>query len=148
MKIAIGSDHRGFAHKVRLLGDLQALGHDIVDFGCDGPESADYPDHALAVGEAVATGQCDRGILICGSGIGVSIVANKVAGIRASFCVDVEAARMTRQHNDSNVICLSGDRTEVAEAGELVTVWLKTEFEGGRHGRRVQKILDYEQEHA
>ncbi|MFH1842768.1 MAG: ribose 5-phosphate isomerase B [bacterium] len=148
MKIAIGSDHRGFEHKAWLIEEMQALGHSVVDFGCDGPESADYPDHAIAVGEAVASGRCDRGVLICGSGIGVSIAANKVAGIRASFCVDAEAAQMTRQHNDSNVICLSGDRTGVTEAGALVTIWLTTEFEGGRHGRRVQKILDYEEKHA
>lgn len=147
MRIAIGADHCGFTHKHALKGELQSLGHDVVDCGCHGTAAADYPDAAFAVSEAVATGSCERGILICGSGIGVSIAANKVVGIRAALCSDLDSARMTRLHNDSNVLCLSGDRTPLALATEMMKVWLETAFEGGRHGRRVQKIRDFERDH-
>ena len=147
MKIAIGSDHRGFTHKAALTELLTAAGHEVVDCGCLSTESADYPDAALEVAGCVAGGEARRGVLICGSGIGVSIAANKVGGIRASLCFDVDAAKMTRQHNDSNVLCMSGDRVDPAAAGEMVTAWLATEFEGGRHARRVDKITEYEAEH-
>lgn len=147
MKIAVGSDHRGFAHKATLLRTLAADGHAAVDCGCPGPDAADYPDAALAVARKVADGTVDFGILICGSGIGMSIAANKVAGVRAALCCDLEAARTTRAHNDSNVLCLSGDRVSPAEAVEFARQWLGTEFEGGRHRRRVDKITAYEAEH-
>ncbi len=147
MKIAIGSDHRGFSHKVDLARDLQAQGHEVLDCGCPGPEAADYPDAAFGVAEAVADGRCRRGILICGSGIGMSIAANKVAGIRASLCLDDEAARQTVQHNDSNVLCLAADRTPLVAAAVIIAAGLAAEFAGGRHGRRVEKIRAYEQQH-
>jgi ribose 5-phosphate isomerase B len=147
MKIAIGADHRGFQHKQELSRRLAAAGHDILDCGCDGPESADYPDAALACASSVARGESDAGILICGSGIGMSIAANKVAGVRASLCHDVEAARATREHNDSNILCLSGDRTSPADAVRLAEVYLAAKFAGGRHARRVAKITAYEAEH-
>ena len=144
MIIAIGSDHRGFAHKDRLKTALTAAGHEMTDCGCAGLESADYPDAALAVGGLVAAGDAACGILICGSGIGVSIAANKVDGVRASLCADGEAAEMTRRHNDSNVLCLSGDRTTPDEAVEIAARYLASSFEGGRHARRVDKITEYE----
>jgi ribose 5-phosphate isomerase B len=147
VKIAVGSDHRGYAHKTTLLHDLEAAGHTTVDCGCPGPDAADYPDAALAVARQIADGAADLGILICGSGIGMSIAANKVAGVRASLCCDLEAARTTRAHNDSNVLCLSGDRVSPDQAVGLARAWLDTEFEGGRHGRRVDKITAYEAEH-
>jgi RpiB/LacA/LacB family sugar-phosphate isomerase len=144
MKIAIGSDHRGFKHKSHISKALLSEAHVVSDFGCDGPDSADYPDAALAVGEAVAGGSADLGILICGSGIGVSIAANKVSGIRASLCFTTDQARTTRQHNDSNVLCMSGDGIDPAHALEVTRAWLESEFEGGRHARRVDKITAYE----
>ncbi len=147
MKIAIGADHRGYPHKQELLRRLAAAGHDVVDCGCGGPESADYPDPAFACATRVARGESDAGILICGSGIGMSIAANKVAGVRASLCCDAEAARATREHNDSNVLCLSGDRTSVEDAVRYAEIYLGAQFAGGRHGRRVDKITAYEAEH-
>jgi ribose 5-phosphate isomerase B len=145
--IAIGSDHRGFAHKEHIGAALRAAGHEVRDCGCPGPESADYPDAALAVGELVGSGAAGAGVLICGSGIGVSIAANKVKGVRASLCFTPDQARTTRQHNDSNVICLSGDAVDPAAGLALVETWLAAEFEGGRHGRRVDKITEYENRH-
>ena len=148
MTIAIGSDHRGFPHKERLRTALAELGHEVIDCGCPGPESADYPLAALAVGEKVARGEAACGILICGSGIGVSFAANKVAGVRASLCADAEAAAMTRRHNDSNVLCLSGDRTSPEEAVSIAQAYLAADFEGGRHARRVEQITAYETRHC
>jgi RpiB/LacA/LacB family sugar-phosphate isomerase len=145
--IAIGSDHRGFPHKERLAAHLRQAGHTVLDCGCDGPESADYPDAAFAVGEHVAAGRAEAGILICGSGIGVSIAANKVAGVRASLCIDAAAATGTRQHNDSNVLCLSGDRTTPDAAVAIAEAYLAARFDGGRHARRVAKITEYEDQH-
>jgi ribose 5-phosphate isomerase B len=147
LKIAVGSDHRGFAHKERLKEVLGAAGHAVNDCGCAGPESADYPDAAFAVADLVRSGEAALGILICGSGIGMSIAANKVRGVRASLCLDEEAARTTREHNDSNVLCLSGDRTSPDEAVHLAEVYLASRFAGGRHGRRVEKITAYESDH-
>ena len=147
MKIAIGSDHRGFDHKALISKVLRSELHEISDFGCDGPESADYPDAALLTAQEVATGAADLGILICGSGIGMSIAANKVRGIRASLCFTPDQARTTRQHNDSNVLCLSGDALDPEFALEVTRAWLDSEFEGGRHARRVEKITDYENAH-
>ncbi len=144
MRIAIGADHRGFAHKGALSRLLEGEGHEVVDLGCAGPEACDYPDPAFAVGEAVAGGDCGRGILICGSGLGVCIAANKVVGVRAALCADEESARQTRRHNDSNVLCLGGDVVSAELAGRIVAAWLATGFEGGRHARRVEKIERYE----
>jgi ribose 5-phosphate isomerase B len=147
MKIALGSDHRGFAHKTHLLEALALRGLEVEDLGCPGVESADYPDPAFAVGEMVAGGTADAGILICGSGIGVSIAANKVKGVRAALCFTPDQARTTRQHNDSNVLCLSGDALDPETALVLCDAWLAADFEGGRHGRRVDKITAYENQH-
>ena len=147
MNIAIGNDHRGLALKAALTGHLTAAGHDVHDAGCHGADAADYPDHAIAVAERVATGRAEVGILICGSGIGMSIAANKVAGVRASLCHDREAAATTRQHNASNVLCLSGDRTGSDDACAIADAYLAAAFEGGRHARRVDKITGYEAQH-
>jgi ribose 5-phosphate isomerase B len=145
LKIAIGSDHRGFALKAHLVSVLSKAGHEVIDLGCAGAEPADYPDYAFKVGERVASGEAERGIAICGTGIGMSIAANKVRGIRAALCCTVEDARMTRRHNDSNVLVLSERRFGDPATDELVTAWLSTPFEGGRHARRVDKIRAYEE---
>lgn len=147
MIIALGSDHRGFPHKALLLDILRSRGVQAEDLGCFDEQSADYPDPAFAVAELVASGRADAGVLICGSGIGMSIAANKVKGVRASLCFTIEQARTTRQHNDSNVLCLSGDATAPEEALALFEAWLASEFEGGRHGLRVDKIVSYENNH-
>jgi ribose 5-phosphate isomerase B len=148
MKIAIGSDHRGFAHKALISESLRSRGIAVEDFGCASEDAADYPDAALHVAEAVATGQADAGVLICGSGIGMSIAANKVKGIRASLCFTEAQARTTREHNDSNVLCLSGDGVDPARALALTDAWLAASFAGGRHARRVDKIIAYENQHS
>jgi len=147
MKIALGSDHRGYAHKTLLLDTLRSRGMEVEDMGCYGPESADYPDAALAVAEMVGAGRTDAGVLICGSGIGMSIAANKVRGVRASLCFTVDQAEKTRGHNDSNVLCLSGDEVDPETALALFDAWQAVEFEGGRHARRVDKIIAYENNH-
>lgn len=147
MLIAIGSDHRGYAHKDLISERLRARGITVRDEGCPGPESADYPEPALAVGRLVAGGQAAAGVLICGSGIGMSIAANKVKGVRASLCFTEDQSRKTRQHNDSNVICLSGDGVDPDTAWRIVAAWLDAGFEGGRHGRRVDIITAYEDDH-
>jgi len=147
MKIAIGSDHRGYAHKSFIGAALVKRGVAVADHGCPGPESSDYPDPAFAVGEAVAAAEADAGILICGSGIGVSIAANKVRGVRAALVFTPDQARMTRMHNDSNVLCLSGDATDPESALTLVDAWLAAGFAGGRHAARVAKITAYEDQH-
>ena len=144
MKIAIGSDHRGFPLKEHLRAVLEGGGHEIIDLGCTSEDSADYPDYAFPVAEKVAGGDADRGILVCGSGIGMSIAANKVKGIRAALCRTVEDARMTRLHNDSNVLALSAASMEDPDIDKLVEVWLVTVFEGDRHQRRLEKIARYE----
>ncbi len=144
MKIALGSDHRGFALKSRLAKSLGEAGHEILDLGCSCDDPCDYPDFAFAVGEAVAAGAADRGILVCGTGIGMSIAANKVRGVRAALCRTVEDARMTRRHNDSNVLALSERSAGDPCTDELVKTWLDTLFEGGRHQRRVDGITAYE----
>ncbi len=147
MKIALGSDHRGYPHKTLLLDILRSRGIQADDLGCPGEDSADYPDPAFAVAELVASGRADAGVLICGSGIGMSIAANKVAGVRASLCFTAEQARTTRMHNDSNVLCLSGDAMDPETALAIFEAWIAAEFEGGRHGRRVDKITSYEKNH-
>ncbi len=147
MLIAIGSDHRGFPHKEQIMAALSEMGHTVKDFGCHSTDSADYPDAAFPAAELVACGEAAGGILICGSGIGMSIVANKVKGIRASLCFTEDQARTTRLHNDSNILCLSGDGVDPATAVHLTRTWLASEFEAGRHQRRVDKITAYEDSH-
>jgi RpiB/LacA/LacB family sugar-phosphate isomerase len=145
LRIAIGSDHRGFALKAHLITMLSKDAHEVIDLGCASTASSDYPDYAFPVGEMVASGRAERGILVCGSGIGMSIAANKVRGVRAALCRTVEDARMTRRHNDSNVLTLSEQGFENPETDELVKTWLSTPFDGGRHERRVEKIRAYEE---
>jgi len=144
MKIAIGSDHRGFDAKKRIMALLEKLGHEVNDVGPFGNESVDYPDFALQVANAVGTGQVDRGILICGTGIGMCIAANKVSKVRAAPCHDSITAEMSRRHNDANVLCLSADLLGDELIDRMIRIWLSTGFEGGRHARRVDKITRYE----
>ena len=144
MRIAIGSDHRGVATKAHLVQQLKSDGHEIDDVGPEDDQRVDYPDFASAVGRRVSTGTAERGILICGSGIGMAIAANKVQGVRAAVCYDEQTARLSREHNDANVLCLSGDLVEADTNTAVAKVWLETEFEGGRHGRRVAKIGELE----
>jgi ribose 5-phosphate isomerase B len=145
MKIAIGSDHRGFEAKQRITALLRELGHEVTERGANSRESCDYPEGAIAVAEDVAQGRAARGILLCGSGLGVSITANKVCGVRAALCHDELTAQMSRRHNDANVLCLPADLVGDALMGGMVRVWLETDFEGGRHARRVEQISEYEQ---
>lgn len=143
MKIAIGCDHNGLALKQALLeGPLR--GHQVRDFGVFSNEAADYPDVAFAVAQAVAAGEHERGILICGTGIGMAIAANKVKGIRAAACSDVYSAKMSRRDNDANILCVGGRVVGPGLAAEIVTAWLSEEFAGGRHQRRVAKITERE----
>jgi ribose 5-phosphate isomerase B len=144
MKIALGNDHRGFEAKKRLLAVLQGLGHEVEDLGAGGPESCDYPDLAFLVAEAVAAGKVERGILLCGTGIGMCMAANKVPGVRAAVCHDRITAEMSRRHNDANVLCLSADLLGKDVIERMVKIWLETQFEGGRHARRVEKINRYQ----
>jgi ribose 5-phosphate isomerase B len=146
MKIAIGSDHRGFDAKRHLVSLLQQLGHDVTDVGPQTRDSVDYPDYAFQVARAVSDGQVERGILICGTGIGMCIAANKVHGVRAAPCHDSITAEMSRRHNDANVLCLSADLLSEELMERMVRIWLDTAFEGGRHARRVDKIARFEGE--
>ena len=145
MKIAIGADHRG-VNAARALADrLRHEGHDIqlMDAGCD--EMCDYPDHAYLVGQAISQGRVERGVLICGTGIGMSMAANKVMGVRAAVVYDELTAHMARSHNDANVLCISADLLGLRLIEKIVDMFITTEFEGGRHARRVQKIAYIEQ---
>ena len=144
MQIAIGSDHRGWHVKARLITRLTESGHDVDDLGTHSAESVDYPDIASEVSSRVASGAVDRGILICGTGIGMAITANKFTGVRAAPCQDAFTAEMSRRHNDLNVLCLGGDLLGERLVDDLVDIWLKTEFEGGRHARRLDKIKQFE----
>jgi len=144
MRIAIGADHRGFQAKGQLVEHLRRSGHEVDDVGTHSPESCDYPDFAAAVGQRVGHGQAERGILVCGSGVGVCIAANKVAGVRAGVCHDTRSAEMSRRHNDLNVLCLSADMIDRVPLDELLRVWFETPFEGGRHARRLEKIRQME----
>ncbi len=147
MRIAVASDHRGVALKEAVLNVLRSKEHDVEDVGASGSESVDYPDFASIVARKVSTGQIDRGILICGTGIGMSIAANKFRGVRAAPCSDEVTAEISRRHNNLNVLCLGGAaHARVAE--RMVEVWLNTEFEGGRHARRVEKIGQLESENG
>lgn len=147
MRIAIGSDHRGFAVKQKLIELLKQLGQEAVDVGTNSTESCDYPDIACVVAGQVSRREVDRGILICGTGIGMSIAANKFPGVRAAPCHDDLSAEMSRRHNDLNVLCLSADMLGEKLIDRMVEIWLNTEFEGGRHARRVEKILQLESQH-
>ncbi|NQU18303.1 MAG: ribose 5-phosphate isomerase B [Candidatus Saganbacteria bacterium] len=141
MKIAMGSDHAGYALKEDLKKFLERKGHEVKDFGTHSEESVDYPDYARPAAESVAKGEAERGIVICGSGVGVTIVANKVRGVRAVLANNIYTARQSREHGDCNVLTLAGKKIPRAKAHKLVTVWLKTKFSGGeRHLRRIRKI--------
>ncbi len=138
--LAIGSDHGGFELKNHVMKHLDELGIEYKDYGCYDENSVDYPDIAKAVGEAVASGECERGILICGTGIGISIAANKIKGIRAALCSDVYSAKMTKEHNNANIICMGGRVIGRELAFMIVDTWLGAEFQGGRHQARIDKI--------
>jgi ribose 5-phosphate isomerase B len=140
VRIAIGADHAGFLLKEHLKGTLQRLGHSIDDHGTYSEEPIDYPPICLAVARAVAEGRADRGIVLGGSGQGEQIAANKVPGIRASLCNDLYTARLSREHNDANVLSMGGRIVALGLADEIVAVWLRTTFEGGRHQRRIDQI--------
>jgi len=146
MKIAIGADHAGFALKDQLRDELSRAGNEVTDFGTNSAESTDYPDYAAAVGRRVAAGQADRGILVCGSGVGMSIAANKIHGIRAALGVNPDEVRLVRQHNNANVLTLGSRFIDRPAAWELVRIFLDTPFDGGRHERRVEKISRLEEE--
>lgn len=143
MKIALASDHAGFELKEALKSTL-LLKHEIIDFGADSENSMDYPDSGFPACEAVKDGKCDIAILVCGTGIGMSIVANKVKTVRAALCQTTDFAELTRKHNDANVLVLSGRFCAYHYAMDIVTTFINTEFEGGRHQRRIDKILEYE----
>ncbi len=140
MKIAVGADHAGFDLKELLRQRLEELGHEVEDLGTHSTESTDYPEYAAQVARRVAAGQAERGLLVCGSGVGMEISANKIDGVRAANIHDVEEARLARQHNDANVLALGSRRLAADEAMEIVEAFLTTPFEGGRHSRRVAKI--------
>ena len=149
MKIAIGSDHAGFGLKEAVKVELERLGHQVVDLGTrSGTESVDYPDYAIPVAEAVVRGEVERGVVVCATGIGVSIAANKVRGARASVVTSDETARLTRQDNDSNILALGARTVPSLDAAlRWLRIWLESPFAGGRHERRVDKIRAYEDEH-
>ncbi|MEW6106294.1 MAG: ribose 5-phosphate isomerase B [Bacillota bacterium] len=140
MKVAIGSDHAGFEMKESLKEYVKSLGHEVEDFGAQSCDPVDYPDIGYRVAKDVASGRFERGVLICGTGIGMSIVANKVPGVRAALAGDVESARLAREHNDANVLTLGARIIRLELAREIVRIFLETGFAGGRHARRVEKI--------
>jgi ribose 5-phosphate isomerase B len=144
MRVAVGSDHRGFGVKAKLVELVVKLGHEVEDVGSFSADSVDYPDVAAIVGEKISAGQVDRGILICGTGIGMCIAANKFAGVRAAPCHDDLTAELSRRHNDLNVLCLSADMLGEKLIDRMVEIWLSTPFEAGRHARRVEKIATLE----
>lgn len=146
MKIAVGSDHRGYKVKAKVIELLESFGHESSDQGTHSEESVDYPDIASTVSSQVASGEVDRGILICGTGIGMAITANKFAGVRAAAVYDEVAAELCRRHNDVNVLCLSGDMLGERNIEQLIQLWLETEFDAGRHTMRLEKIARLEQD--
>lgn len=145
MRIAVGSDHRGVNLRSKIVQLLTRLGQEVVDIGSYDDESVDYPDIAAVVARQVSNGEVDRGILVCGTGLGMSIAANKFPGVRAAPCHDDLTAEMSRRHNDLNVLCLSADMLGERLIDRMVEIWLNTEFEAGRHARRIKKIDDLEQ---
>ncbi|EKN62942.1 ribose 5-phosphate isomerase B [Schinkia azotoformans] len=144
MKVAIASDHGGIHIRAEIIALMQEMGIEYEDFGCECSNSVDYPDYAIPVAEKVASGEFDRGILICGTGIGMSISANKVRGIRCALVHDVFSAKATREHNDSNILAMGERVIGPGLAREIAKTWLTTDFEGGRHLNRITKITDYE----
>ncbi|MPN21274.1 putative sugar phosphate isomerase YwlF [bioreactor metagenome] len=144
MKLAIGSDHGGFELKTLIIAYLKDLGHDVQDFGCYSTDSADYPAVAIPLSEAVAAGKFEKGILICGTGIGMSIAANKVRGVRCALCSESLSARLTREHNDTNVLAMGARMIGPEMEKEIVKVWLGTDFIGKHHSKRIQMISDFE----
>lgn len=145
MKIAVGNDHRGFEAKQQIKNIVTQLGHEVIDVGSNDSNPVDYPDAAYLAATAVSKKQVDRAILVCGTGIGMCITANKIKGIRAALCNDELSARVSRHHNDANVLCISGDLTGEVLLRKIVEVWLDTEFSGGRHQRRIEKIAAIEE---
>ena len=144
MRIAIGTDHRGFSLRAKLIELLQQLGHEVDDIGTFTPEAIDYPDVAAQVAGKVSRGEVERGILVCGTGLGMCIAANKFPGVRAAPCHDDITAELSRRHNDSNVLCLSADLLGERLIDRMIEIWLAAPFDGGRHARRIQKITDLE----
>lgn len=140
LKVAIGSDHAGFSLKTKIIEYLNEQQIDVIDCGTMSTDSVDYPDFAKKVAESVSQSEVEKGILVCGSGIGVSIVANKVKGVRAALCMNAEMAELSRLHNDANILCLGERLVDSKDAINIVYTWLNTDFEGGRHQRRVDKI--------
>jgi ribose 5-phosphate isomerase B len=148
MRIAIGTDHRGFAIRSKIIALVKKLGHEAIDVGAASGEAVDYPDVAAEVAHKVQRGEVDRGILICGTGLGMCIAANKVVGVRAAPCHDDTTAQMSRRHNDANILCLSADLLGERLIDRMIESWLNTPFDGGRHARRLEKITALEQEIA
>jgi len=144
MRVAVGADHAGFRLKAALVETLNTLGHDFVDLGTFSEESVDYSHFAIAVAEKVARGECDRGLIVCGTGIGSCIAANKIRGIRAAVLSEPYSARMTRAHNDANVLCLGGRVIGVEVARDCLVAFMQTPFEGGRHAERLARIAELE----
>jgi ribose 5-phosphate isomerase B len=144
MKVAVASDHRGYHLKEKVIALLKSKGHEVLDEGPATDESVDYPDFAALVASKVSANAVDRGVLICGTGLGMAIAANKFPRVRAAACVDEVTAELSRRHNDVNVLCLSGDLLSSRSTERLVEIWMSTEFEGGRHQRRLDKILELE----
>jgi ribose 5-phosphate isomerase B len=140
LRISFASDHRGVAIKGRMIHKLVECGYEVYDEGTNSEEAVDYPDFAMIVARKVSSGEVDRGILICGTGIGMAIAANKYPGVRAAPCYDEVTVELSRRHNDVNVLCLPGDLIGDRPVDDMVLMWLRTEFEGGRHGRRIDKI--------
>lgn len=148
MNIAICSDHGGFELKEKLIPFIEEMGHTVTDLGCYSAASVDYPDMAFPMAEAVSRGEYERGVAICGTGIGVSICCNKVRGIRCALCGDVLSAELTRRHNDSNILAMGGRIIGVETAKAIARVWLETGFDGGRHEGRINKITEYENQNG
>jgi ribose 5-phosphate isomerase B len=146
MRIAIGTDHRGFTIRAKVVELVGRLGHEALDMGTFSPDAVDYPDIAADVARKVSHGEVNRGILVCGTGLGMCIAANKFPGVRAAPCHDDITAEMSRRHNDSNVLCLSADLLGERLIDHMIEIWLNTPFEGGRHARRVGKITELEHE--
>ena len=142
MKIVVGSDHAAYELKEAIKEKLIGEGHEVIDVGCDSPESVDYPKYGHAVGRTVASGEAERGIAVCGSGIGISIACNKVPGIRAALCTSVEMAEMCRRHNNANVVCMGARMISQELAFDIIDTWMTTDFEGGKHLRRINEIED------
>jgi RpiB/LacA/LacB family sugar-phosphate isomerase len=146
LRVIIGSDHAGFSLKEDVREFLSEASLEVLDVGTYTDESVDYPDFGGKVAEKVSSGEFARGILVCGSGVGMTIVANKFSGVRAVMCLDSQTARMSRKHNDTNVLVLAGRRTDIETAKPIITTWLETEFEGERHSRRLNKVTDIEKQ--